>query len=246
MWIWTTPRSGLHGSVIRFTQILIAMALILLAGVLGARQLEERMGVSAVPGLVLLDCPDLGAGSLDELAGSWAGATLEWVPAGSGPFLPFDPQFVARHVNRGDATALFSTAILDREAAAVSAWRVILDGFPGDRAEDRAEEATGAVVGFLGRRSGSRPFVVGVSLERNLPDQAIARTIERLVEAAKAYPESRRTAVVVLGAQDQQPIAGLVNRRWCLRIPIGDWSRLSQADLRDLLEGASVRSGATR
>lgn len=224
--------------MIRFTHILIAMGLILLAGILSARHLEERMGVSAVPGLVLLDCPDLGASSLEELRGFWPNASLEWVPAQAGLLQPFDPGFVRRHVRRGDATALFASMDLDREAPGVAAWRVVLDEFPGEEPTERATAVAECVVDFMSQRSGSRPFVVGVAVEEGLSQQAVARIADRFVDAARTYPESRRTALVVLGQHDRAAVAGQANRRWCLRIPMGDWSRLQQAELRDLLETA--------
>jgi len=224
--------------VIRFTHILIAMGLILLGGVLGAKHLEDRMGVSAVPGLVLLDCPQLGAFSLEEMGARWVGSTLEHVPVESGAFRPFDADFVTRHVQQGDASALFSTSTLDRDDVDVATWNVVLEGFPGAGPEQRADDLTEVVVGFMGNRSGSRPFLVGVALERGLTEQAVSKVVDRLLAAARSYPGSRRTALVVLGADSPGALPGQLNRRWCLRIPVGDWSRRQQADLRDLLETA--------
>ena len=227
---------GSESPVIRIPHILISMGLILLAGVLGAKHLEDRMGVSAVPGLVLLDCPELGASSLERLGARWQGATLERVPAETGFFHPFGPEFVRRRVLEGDATALFSAGPADRNDVGVANWSVILDGFPGPERDQRAEEAAAAVVSFMGQRSGSRPFLAGLALEPGLTEQTLSQIVNQLLQAAHAYPGSRRTALVILGALSPDGGTGRLARRWCLRIPVGDWRHLQQAGLRDLLE----------
>lgn len=228
--------------MIRITHILIAMSLILLAGVLGAKHLEGRMGVSAVSGLVLLDCPEFGASSLERLGARWEGATLERVSSEAGFFHPFGPDFVSRRVLEGDAAAFFSTGPVDRNDAGVANWSVILDGFPGRVMDQRALEVCRAVVNFMGQRTGSRPFLIGVALEPDLTEQALGEVVHQLLQAAHAYPGSRRTALVVLGALIPGTQTGRLAQRWCLRIPVGDWSRLQQAGLRDLLEAGQSAS----
>jgi hypothetical protein len=88
------------------------------------------------------------------------------------------------------------------------------------------------------QRPGSRPFVVGVALEPGLTVQEVTVAVSLLVDVARAYPGSRRTALIVLGKQSPEAIAGHANQRWSLRIPIGDWNRQQEEGLRDLLETA--------
>ncbi len=227
--------------MIRLPHILTAMVLILLAGVLSVKHLEERMGTSSVPGLILVDCPALGATALEGLRARWEGATLEWVASTEGLFRPFEPSLVASWSKTGHATTLFASGQIDRNPGGdAQAWAVVLDGFEGQDGQERGAKAIKSAADFLGNRSGGRPFVVGLALEGQLEAQAVAGSVEAFLQITRAYPPSRRTALVLLGERDRGEVAGQVGRRWCLRIPVGDWEHRYEPSLEDLLEKGHV------
>ncbi len=229
--------------MIRLTHILAAMALILLVGVLSVRHLEERLGTTSVPGLVVVECPGWGADVLDALRVRWAGATLEWIEGGEEPFAPFGAGYVRPARDRGEAVALFASGAVDRASPSASVWPVVLDAFPGGEPTARAREATAAAARFTAGRTGSRGFVVGVALPPDLPPAAAPSHLEPLLAALESFPAGRRTTLVVLGAREEEVVAGQADRRWCLRIPRGDWGRLIRPGFEDLLERASGSAG---
>lgn len=222
--------------MIRLTHILAAMGLVLLAGVLSVHQIEERLGTTSVPGLLVVDCPAWDADVLDALRVRWAGATLEWVEAGPAAFEPFGPGYVGRAAGRGEVAALFSAVATDRTRADVSAWPVVLDVFPGDGAAARARAATTAAARFVEGRTGSRGFVVGLALATDPPAGAASSYVEPLLAALETFPSGRRTTLVVLGRREDDVVAGRSGRRWCLRIPRGEWGRRIRPGLDDLLD----------
>ena len=214
----------------RLTHILAAMALILLAGLLSVKGLEEHSGRASVPGIVLVEAPHLDPNTLVNLEGRWPGASLEWVKSGRAPLAPFVDTLPHRQ-DAGEALVLFADEAVDRAPdGSVAPWLAVVDAFPDLPSRPLTDWMFEAAARFVEARTGSRGYVLGLQLgAERLPDPAEA--VEPLLAAARRAPSYRRTSLVLLGAHDEnQP-----GHRWCLRIPVGDWSHRVRPGLADIL-----------
>ncbi|MBM3985553.1 MAG: hypothetical protein FJ296_07695, partial [Planctomycetes bacterium] len=127
---------------LRLTQVLVLMALVLAAGVLSVGHLEADVGASTVPGVMVLDVPDLDQALADQLLQRLPGASREWVPAGEGPLQPCGTELAARRAAEGAATLRIVAEPPVDPAAARSGWRVLIDtSSAADAAGDAASRA---------------------------------------------------------------------------------------------------------
>jgi hypothetical protein len=225
----------------RLPQILIAMLVVLVLGLVSVWFLEGRMGGATVPGLVLIEAPHAGmealrsalaaaesvpAGKTDEDASDRA--VLGNSQAGAGLFEPFGQPVLARLHKRGDTMVLY---VPRNEVETINqgvdrpAWSSVLAS--RRPADTRAAER---VSGMLSSRQDLTGFCIGLVLE---PAEDVADVVVHLLSAMNRLPEYRRASLVLLGArQDTDP-----GRRAFLRIDRGPWKGDAAEDLTDLLEG---------
>jgi hypothetical protein len=195
---------------LRLPHVLVLMALVLAAGVLSVQQLEEHVGRSAAPGLVVLDAGAMGVDTAQALVRRWPGMQfeeLEWVAADGAPLAPFDPVAVGRLRERGWASALVTPGGSE-DAALRRGWGVLVTSVP-------AAEAPASLSGFVAAQDGVRPFVAGL-LVPDAPVGELLAALTPLVAAADGLPSFRRTTIVVLGQRELQS-----GRRLALRLERG-------------------------
>jgi hypothetical protein len=212
---------------LRLTHVLVMMVVIQLAGVLSVRGLEENVGATAVGGVVVIEAPDLDVRDLEKLAESHAGGLLASTPARPTALSPFDPSWVDRLADLGDATALFSTRPREDLEGLRDAWRVIIPAVGDD--EDPLD-TTQRVVNLMRSMRSARPFLIGV-LTEDLDPAELAEMLGVLVETAEELPSYRRTSLVVLGRQ--MPANG---RRFVLRYDVRLWGSRPPPELLDLVD----------
>lgn len=210
---------------IRLPQILLAMALILLAGLAAVAFFEARGGGAAVPSFVVLAQPELDGVALTALAEALPGARVESVPAGEAPLAPFDDDALGLHVSRGYDTVLFAPG---GPPAPELHWARRALVYPELSSKDAFGHALDDTLFELRSHSEEDPFLVGV-----LADPLPAARVERFLRACRDALADRdpylRGAVVLLGARDGE-------RRVVLRIDVGRWGNRGRPALTDLLE----------
>jgi hypothetical protein len=234
----------------RMWHILALMALILLAGVLSVRELEDHVGRSTVPGVVVIDAPGMDFDAAEATVRRWPSAGLLWAPAGEAPLSPFGPDIVRALRTRRHASALVrprpatgpapdgdvvapatdvparaGMAPSDPDEALHDAWGVLARDLDPDAAAERLAD-------FIRGCDGVRPFIVGLQFEAPTVSELVA-AVARLVDAAESLPDFRHTTVVVLGMREPQ-----AGRRLAVRMDLGDLDRAPPPGLRDLLERA--------
>lgn len=211
----------------RLAHVLIAMTLILLAGLLGVRSLEDRAGATTVAGCIVVDAPTLDGEALAALAGRWAGGQLGRVAAPAGALQPFSPEVVGRWTEAGARSVLLSLVPLADPGAARRAWRVLIEGLPFGEGPPAGARRLSS---FIAEQHGTRPFLVGFALGE-LPAGEVPALVEPLLDTAAALPSFRRTSLLVLGGS----VPGSAERM-VLRIDRGRWHDLARPALADLLE----------
>jgi len=241
----------------RLWHILALMALILLAGVLSIQQLEAHVGRTTVPGIVIVDVPDLDPSAAEAVVRRWPGALLQWAPADEAPLAPFGPAALGTLRSRGYASAL----LRPREAAPVGGGDAP-DAEPGaavgasaitpamaavipsgrDDPDEALHQAWGVLLSdqdtrqaatsladFVRTCDGVRPFIIGLQLESPTVAELVS-AVALQVDAAESLPAFRRTTVLVLGAREPQS-----QRRVVVRVDRGDMDRFPPPALKDLL-----------
>lgn len=225
----------------RLPAIMSILAAILLAGLLGIRYLEKRMGGAAVPGLIIVDAPWLGEDGARSLMSLMPGSRVEWVSCGDEPLSPFETNFFRRVVQRGDETLLLTLSeSLTRERAqdeeGASLWPVVWDAFPAVKGETEVGQAGLALARHIRSQTGTQAFLVALVLgsdpERNIVTMDdIAGPV---LEACSTLPWFRRSSTVFLGARRPEEGGGV--ERVALRVDQGRWGDRAAEDLRDLLD----------
>lgn len=223
----------------RLLAIMSILAAILLAGLLGIRHLEKRMGGAAVPGLIIVDAPWLGEDGARSLMSFWPGSRVEWVSCGDEALSPFETNFFRRVVQRGDDTLLltlsenFTREIMQDEEGA-SLWPVVWGAFPAVKGETQAGQAGLALARHLRSRTGTRAFLVALVLgpERNIETMDIFA--DPILEACSTLPWFRRSSTIFLGVR--RPKGGGGAERLALRVDQGRWGDRAADGLLDLLD----------
>jgi hypothetical protein len=223
----------------RLPQILIAMLVVLVTGLVSVWFMESRMGGATVPGLVLIEAPQAGQGLLrsalaaagsvppGESEGATERSLMGTCEAGSGRFEPFGQSILERLHDRGDTMVLYlpeaEIEAVDQSVGLV-AWPAVL---PSMRPTDSnpAERAAG----LLGTRQELAGFCIGLVLG---PEADLAQVVVPLLAAMNKLPEFRRASLVVMGARDATDSGS----RGFLRFDRGPWKGDPAEDLTDLLE----------
>jgi hypothetical protein len=208
--------------------ILILMALVLAAGVVGVQQLESRVGATTVPGVIVLDLPALDLAAAQDLTRSQRAARMEWVVIGSDPMSPFGIESTRRRTERGEATVLFDPA-RQGGAGRHDGWGVVIDSYAPTDAPGRAARAGERAAEFVRAQSGTRPFLVGLVLGEEFGSD-LKDLLPELVAAADSLPSFRRTTIIVLG--ERMPLSP---KRLSVRIDLGRWDARARPAFADLL-----------
>ncbi|GJM21790.1 MAG: hypothetical protein DHS20C15_17050 [Planctomycetota bacterium] len=212
---------------IRLPQILLAMALILLAGLAAVQVFERRQGGAGVPGIVLLSQPQLDGAALTSLAEAIPGAHLELVDAGDGPLAPFDGAALQYHVSQGYDTVLLAPGGPEPPS---EGWALRALVYPAVSTKDAFGHAIDDALLEIRKHSAERPYLVGM-LADPVPPQRVKHFLNECVSVFEALDPYRRSAVVVLGARHTDGA-----QRYALRINRGRWGTRARPDLADLLE----------
>jgi len=208
----------------RLPSILVAMALLLLSGVVSVRVLETRMGGATVPGLIVIDAPGLAQLDLTAIQGEHRSAVLESVAGGPAPLAPFGSALMTRLRERGDRTALYTLVDSHLGALVEGPWtrRVTPSSAPAAVTESAA---------LITELRSTRAFCVALALpEAGELDAAWMARV--LVDAAETLPSFRRSSVVILGGRRRDA----PGQRWSLRVDLGRWVGQAEPLLEDLLE----------